>query len=172
MEKDGRHGKRQGRNVVDDDHDESLNILGFAGGSDRVHNAANALESTLLRPSTSSKIINKASLWLVRKAGTVARPDLSGLLKKAASPILKKVRDSTLFRDVVSSSLSLRSKETYQPTLQKDFTELSLAALALLSLFSNWKPRKNLLSFCDLASWKIGQPIFQGICLILRQRSK
>lgn len=41
---------------------------------------------------------------------------------------MKKVRDSTLFRDVVSSSLSLRSKETYQPTLQKDFTELSLAA--------------------------------------------
>lgn len=67
----------------------------------------------------------------------MARPDLSGLLKKAASPILKKVRDSTLFRDVVSSSLSLRSKETYQPTLQKDFTELSLVALALLSLFSN-----------------------------------
>lgn len=64
MEKDRRRGKRQGRNVVDDDddHDESLNILGFAGGSDRVHNAANALESTLLRPSTSSKIINKASL--------------------------------------------------------------------------------------------------------------
>lgn len=41
---------------------------------------------------------------------------------------MKKVRDSTLFKDVASSSLSLRSKETYQPTLQKDFTELSLAA--------------------------------------------
>lgn len=91
MEKDRRRGKRQGRNVVVVVDDESLNILGFAGGSDRVHNAANALKSTLLRPSTSSKIINKASLWLVRKAGTVvARPDLSGLLKKSCLPYIEK----------------------------------------------------------------------------------
>lgn len=43
-----------------------MNILGIVGESDRVHNATDALESTLLRPGIESKIINKPSLRLVR----------------------------------------------------------------------------------------------------------
>lgn len=54
MEKDRRRGKRQGRNVVDDDHDESLNILGFAGG---VRPRSQCRERTRVHPPATKHIV-------------------------------------------------------------------------------------------------------------------
>lgn len=147
MEKDKRRvgPERQRRNAIvvvaaAAAVDGSLNILGIVGESDRVHNATDALESTLLRPGIESKIINEPSLRLVRfYAGTVARPDLSGATeekkkkeKKNRCSLLKKF--DVAFKDVVISLVisPFFSKERINPRNREDFHGIRIDPKAML----------------------------------------
>ena len=105
-----------------------MNILGIVGESDRVHNATDALESTLLRPGIESKIINKPSLRLVRffyagkvyEARFVRATEEKKEGKKNCS-LLKKF--DVAFKDVVISLVisPFFSKERINPRNREDF---------------------------------------------------